>query len=326
MAHCGMDYWRSIKLVSLKKVMDDEVACQEWFLPGNSCCAGCGLEIALRWAIKALGPNTALVTPASCLNVVIGLWPKTAPNFPFINMAFAAGAAAATGLDAAFKAKRHRFPGKKWDKMTSLVFAGDGGTTDIGLQGLSGAAERNTDIIYCCYDNEAYMNTGIQRSSSTPHGAKTTTTPFGKERYKKDVPAIMAAHEIPYVATCSVSEPLDIYEKFKKAKSIEGCKYIQILAPCPPGWGYAAEDTIEIARLAVKSGIWPLYEIEDGIMTLSKKSKSLIDPEKRMPIDEYLSLQKRFSTVSEDAMIKLKESVDKKWDQIAAQLQCQAQD
>mgnify|MGYP006279263475 CR=1 FL=1 len=303
--------------------MEDEVACKEWFLPGNSCCAGCGLEIALRWATKALGPNTALVTPASCLNVVIGLWPKTAPNFPFINMAFAAGAAAATGLEAAFKAKGYKYPKGKWDDMTALVFAGDGGTTDIGLQGLSGAAERNSNIIYVCYDNEAYMNTGIQRSSSTPHGAKTTTTPFGKERYKKDLPRIMAAHDIPYVATCSVSDPMDLYDKFKKAKSIEGCKYIHIFAPCPPGWGYAAEDTIQIARLAVKAGIWPLYEVENGILKLSKKSKRLLEPEKRIPIQEYISTQKRFSGISEDTLVKLQNQVDKKWTQIKAQIETQ---
>ncbi|MHA1150252.1 MAG: thiamine pyrophosphate-dependent enzyme [Promethearchaeota archaeon] len=309
-------------MVSIKEAL--ETCSEEFFLPGNSCCAGCGLEIALRWAMKALGPNTALVTPASCLNVVIGLWPKTAPNFPFTNMAFAAGAAAATGFDAAFKAKAYRFPEGVWGEMTSLVFAGDGGTTDIGIQGLSGAAERNTNIIYCCYDNEAYMNTGIQRSSSTPHGAVTTTTPFGKERYKKNLPAIMAAHEIPYIATASVSEPLDLYEKFKKAKSIKGCKYIHILAPCPPGWGYPSEDTIEISRLAVKTGMWILYEIENGKLTLSKKSKALVDPKKRLPLIEYISTQKRFSRVSEVTLIKLQEGIDAQWEKITDQLKCQA--
>jgi pyruvate ferredoxin oxidoreductase beta subunit len=273
--------------------------------------------------MKALGPNTALVTPACCLNVVIGLYPKTAPTFPFINMAFAAGAAAGTGFDAAFKAKAHRYPDQVWKDMTTLVFAGDGGTTDIGLQGLSGAAERNTNIIYTCYDNEAYMNTGIQRSSSTPHGAVTTTTTFGKERYKKNVPAIMAAHEIPYVATCSISEPMDIYEKFKKAKSIEGCKYIQIFAPCPPGWGYLAEDTIEMARLAVKTGLWILYENENGVVTLSKKSKPLVDPSKRLPIIEYVSKQKRFAGISEKALMEIQERIDSDWEKIANQLKCQ---
>jgi pyruvate ferredoxin oxidoreductase beta subunit len=310
-------------MVTIKQALDDEVACEEWFLPGNSCCAGCGLEIALRWAMKALGPNTALVTPASCLNVVIGLWPKTAPNFPFTNMAFAAGASAATGISEAYKAKAYRFPGKVWEKMTTLVFAGDGGTTDIGIQALSGAAERNSNIIYTCYDNEAYMNTGIQRSSSTPHGAKTTTTVFGKERFKKNLPAILAAHEIPYVATCSISEPLDIYEKYKKAKSIEGCKYIHILAPCPPGWNYPSEDTVELARLAVKTGVWPLYEIENGTMTLHKKSKALLDPSKRAPLVDYLSRQKRFSSISEQALIKLQERINHDWDNIKAKLRAQ---
>jgi pyruvate ferredoxin oxidoreductase beta subunit len=310
-------------MVSLKNVLEDESCLEEFFLPGNSCCAGCGLEIALRWAMKALGPKTALVAPASCLNVVVGVWPKTAPNFPFLNMAFAAGAAAATGVNAALKAKAFKFPGKGWDEITTLVFAGDGGTTDIGIQGLSGAAERNSNIIYCCYDNEAYMNTGVQRSSSTPHGAITTTTPFGKDRYKKDVPAIMIAHEIPYVATCSISEPLDIYEKFKKAKSIEGCKYIQILAPCAPGWGYPSEDTIEIARLAVKTGLWILYEYENGLITLHKKSKILLDPSKRTPLIEYLSKQKRFSHISEKELIELQEAIDHQWKKLAAELACQ---
>ncbi len=308
-------------MVSLKEALN---SCQtEYFLPGNSCCAGCGLEIALRWAMKALGPNTALVTPASCLNVVVGLWPKTAPNFPFTNMAFAAGAAAATGLDAAFKAKAHKFPEGIWGEMTALVFAGDGGTADIGIQGLSGAAERNSDIIYCCYDNEAYMNTGIQRSSSTPHGAVTTTTTLGKERFKKNLPAILAAHEIPYVATCSISEPLDLFDKFKKAKSIRGCKYIHIIAPCAPGWGFPSSDSIEIARLAVKSGSWILYEVENGVLKLSKKSSMLLDPSKRTPLIDYLSKQKRFSKLSEKSMIELQKALDHQWESITNQLECQ---
>ena len=310
-------------MTTLKQALENSACHEEYFLPGNACCAGCGLEIALRWAMKALGPNTALVTPACCLNVVIGLYPKTAPTFPFINMAFAAGAAAATGFDAAFKAKAYRYPDQVWKDMTTLVFAGDGGTTDIGIQGLSGAAERNSNLIYTCYDNEAYMNTGIQRSSSTPHGAITTTTTFGKERYKKNLPAIMAAHEIPYVATCSISEPMDLYEKFKKAKSIKGCKYIQIFAPCPPGWGYLSEDTIEMARLAVKTGLWILYENENGIITLSKKSKPLTDPSKRLPIIEYVSKQKRFAGLSEKTLIEIQERIDSEWKNITNQLKCQ---
>lgn len=310
-------------MVKLKEALE---SCQEeYFLAGNSCCAGCGLEIAIRWAMKALGPNTALVTPASCLNVVIGLWPKTAPNFPFTNMAFAAAAAAATGMKAGFKAKAYKYPDKGWDDITALVFAGDGGTADIGIQGLSGAAERNSNIIYVCYDNEAYMNTGIQRSSSTPHGAITTTTTKGKERYKKNLPAILAAHDIPYVATCSISEPLDLFDKFRKAKSIKGCRYIHILAPCAPGWGFGSEETIEIARLAVKTGSWILFEIENGIMRLSKKSKSLLNPAKRAPLVDYLSKQKRFSKISEKDLIELQERLDHNWEHITVELSCQEQ-
>ena len=311
-------------MTTIKEALE---SCQEeYFLPGNSCCAGCGLELALRWAMKALGPNTALITPASCLNVVIGLWPKTAPNFPFTNMAFAAGAAAATGMSAAFKAKAYRYPGGKWDRMTTITFAGDGGTADIGIQGLSGAAERNSNQIYVCYDNEAYMNTGIQRSSSTPHGAITTTTTKGKDRYKKNLPAILAAHEIPYVATCAISEPLDLFDKFKKAKSIEGCKYIHILAPCPPGWGYDSNKSIELSRLAVKTGAWILYEIENGIMKLSKRSKTLLDSSKRIPLIEYLSLQKRFAKLSEKDIMELQAEIDRNWTRIANQLSCQHED
>jgi pyruvate ferredoxin oxidoreductase beta subunit len=299
-------------MTSLKQLQ--ETATEEFFLAGNSTCAGCGLEIALRWAMKALGPKTALVAPASCLNVVVGLWPKTAPTFPFINMAFAAGAAAATGLDAAFKAKG-------WDDMTSLVFAGDGGTTDIGIQGLSGAAERNSNIIYVCYDNEAYMNTGIQRSSSTPHGAKTTTTPFGKQRFKKNLPAIMAAHNIPYVATACTSYLIDLYEKFKKAKEIKGCKYIHILAPCPPGWGFPSEETIKMGKLAIETGFWILYEIENGEFKLSKPSKRFLDASKRKPIQEYLLTQKRFNTISETGIVVLQNNIDAAWKHINLELQ-----
>ncbi|MFW9949426.1 MAG: thiamine pyrophosphate-dependent enzyme, partial [Candidatus Thorarchaeota archaeon] len=157
--------------------------------------------------------------------------------------------------------------------------------------------------IYVCYDNEAYMNTGTQRSSSTPHGAITTTTTLGKERYKKNLPAILAAHDIPYVATCAISEPLDLYDKFKKAKSIEGCKYIHILAPCPPGWGYNSNESIKLSRLAIKTGVWILYEIENGVINLSKRSRPLLDPSKRTPLIDYLSLQKRFAKVSEKDII-----------------------
>ncbi len=293
-------------MTSIKKLLDDPVASKEYFLPGNSTCQGCGLDLAIRWAMKALGPKTVLVTPASCLNVVIGIWPKTAPDFPFINMAFAGAAAAGTGM-------KHGLNAVGKTDYTVMVFAGDGGTTDIGIQGLSGAAERNTDIIYVCYDNEAYMNTGIQRSSSTPHGAITTTTPYGKETHKKNLPMIMSAHNIPYIATCSVSDPMDLYDKFKKAKDIKGCRYIHIMAPCPPGWRYPAEDTIQQAKLAVDTGVFPLFEIENGILTLSGKSKRMHDPTKRKPLKDYFGTQGRFRKLDDQTLEVLQKDVDGWW-------------
>ena len=287
-----------------------------YFKCGNSTCAGCGLDLSLRWALKALGPRTALVTPASCLNVVIGIWPKAAPDFPFINMVFAGGAAAATGV-------YHGLKARGIEDVNVICFAGDGGTTDIGIQGLSGAAERGTNIIYICYDNEAYMNTGIQRSSSTPVGAITTTTYYGKKEQKKNLPAIMAAHNIPYVATASVADPLDLYEKFKKAKDIKGLKYIHIYATCPPGWKIESEDMISVAKKAIDNGMWILYEIENGEFKLTGKSKRLLDPKKRKPIHDYLKMQGRFRKVSEDDIKKLEENRDYNWEQVKKELMFQ---
>ena len=290
---------------------------EEFIYPGTRMCSGCAMALIYRTALKALGPKTIITVPASCLTVLHGMQGFCTTKVSVLHTPFATAGAAASGIVASLEEKGLA------DKICVVAFAGDGGTADIGIQALSGAAERNTNIIYTCYDNEAYMNTGIQRSSSTPHGAVTTTTTFGKERYKKNVPAIMAAHEIPYVATCSISEPMDIYEKFKKAKSIEGCKYIQIFAPCPPGWGYLAEDTIEMARLAVKTGLWILYENENGVVTLSKKSKPLVDPSKRLPIIEYVSKQKRFAGISEKVLMEIQERIDSDWEKITNQLKCQ---
>jgi|SRR5271157_1090366 len=295
-----------ILMTSIKQLREE--CTDELFCAGNSTCAGCGLELAIRWAMKALGPRTAMVAPASCLNVIVGLWPKTAPSYPFINMAFAAGAAAATGIRAAYDIK-----GK--EDMNVVVFAGDGGTTDIGIQALSGAAERGSNIIYACYDNEAYMNTGRQRSSSTPYGASTTTTPTGKRQHKKNVPLIMASHGI-YVATCSISDIPDLYDKFKKAASLPGCKYIQIMAPCPPGWRYDPSDTVRIADLVVKTGMWILYEIENGKLRLTGKSARLLDKDQRLPVVEYLSEQGRFSKISEQDIQELQTWVDKNWEDL----------
>jgi len=263
-------------------------AYKELWLKGNSTCPGCGLSLALRWTLKALGPNTCVVAPASCTNVVIGLYPRAASAVPFTNMVFAGGAAAGSGIKAALRARG------EFDTHV-LVWAGDGGTFDIGIQALSGAAERGDDLIYVCYDNEAYMNTGTQRSGGTPLGAITTTTPAGKREHKKDIAAIMNAHRLDYLATASASYPIDLYKKISKAKTHRGLKFIHLMVPCPPGWRFQPRDAIRVGRLAVQTGMWILYEIEHGRMRLTGPSKALGKPgAKRKPLREYLESQGRF--------------------------------
>ena len=224
----------------------------------------------------------------------------TLTKLPCINVTFASTAAAATGVKAALAAR-------KKEGITVAAWAGDGGTADIGIQALSGACERGDDFIFFCYDNEAYMNTGVQRSGTTPQGVITTTTPFkGKLQSQKDVPAIMAAHGINYVATCSPSYPIDLYDKVKKAKSISGTKYLHIQTPCPTGWGMSPAETIDAARLAVETGCVVLYEIENGVRRLTKRVA------RRKPVADYLRLQRRFQHVLDDenALAAIQNGVD----------------
>jgi pyruvate ferredoxin oxidoreductase beta subunit len=282
---------------------------EELVLPGNSSCAGCGGTLALRHTLKALGKRTIIVVPACCTSVIEGMYPKSALNIPTLNTAFASAAAAASGIEAALEARGT-------DNVTVLAWAGDGGTADIGIQALSGAAERGTNFLYICYDNEAYMNTGIQRSGATPYGMKTTTTPSGKREQKKDLPMIMAAHEIEYVATACPSYPKDLYDKVKKAKDIKGTKYIHILTPCPTGWLCDGSETIEVGRKAVMSGSWILFEIEKGKLELTSVSKGLADPKKRIPIEDYLKLQGRFGDVTEEDLVEMKKWIDHQWAKI----------
>ncbi|MEA2090019.1 MAG: pyruvate synthase subunit PorB [Thermoproteota archaeon] len=284
-----------------------ELPKQEYFLPGNATCAGCGASIAIRLAYKALGPRTVFVVPACCTSVIHSAFPNTAFASPCLNIAFEAAAAAASGLVAAYEKR-----GLK--DVTVLAWAGDGGTVDIGIQALSGAVERGTNFIYVCYDNESYMNTGIQRSGSTPYGAWTTTTPSGKRRHKKNVPLIMAAHDIPYVATACVSYPLDLVSKLRKAKEINGSKYIQILVPCPPGWRFPTEKTVEMGRLAVQTGMWVLFEIERGKLKLSSPSARLVDKSKRKPIEQYVKAQRRFRLLTNKDIEVLQRWIDENWE------------
>lgn len=283
-----------------------ELPKEEYLLKGHAACAGCGPAIALRLLFKALGNKIILVVPACCSTIIQGAYPHTSFAVPTQNILFEAAAAAASGVVAALQQRG-------LNDIPVVCWAGDGGTADIGIQALSGAAERETNFIYICYDNEAYGNTGMQRSGSTPYGAWTTTTPFGKRERKKDMPFIMAAHRIPYVATACPSYPIDLINKLRKAKEIKGTKYIQILAPCPVGWRYDPSKTVELGRLAVQTGLWALFEIEYGIFKLNPPSDRLVDDAKRKAVKEYLSLQARFRNLTEEDTEKIQAWVNEDW-------------
>ena len=289
-----------------KKLAIIDVSEEEFILSGTRACAGCALSLAYRHALKALGKNTIVTVPASCSTVLHGMYPVSAVNVPMLNTAFATTGASASGIRAALNVMKRK-------DITVLAWAGDGGTSDIGIQSLSGAAERQTDFIYACYDNEAYMNTGVQRSGSTPFGAFTTTTPRGKTKKRKNMPAIMAAHGIPYVATASSSFPLDLYEKFKKAKDdFKGdTRYIHIQAPCPPGWGFDTSKMVKIGKLAVESGIWTLYEIINGKFIISSESRKFVDGKmKRKPVLEYFKAQRRFRLMKDEDIQRVQKEID----------------
>ncbi len=288
---------------------------EEFIYPGTRACAGCGMALIYRMALKALGSKTITTVPASCLTVLHGMQGFCSTKISVYHTPFATTGASASGILASLEDKGLA------DEITVLAFAGDGGTTDIGIQALSGAAERGTNFIYACYDNEAYMNTGVQRSGSTPLGVRTTTTPEGKLGHKKNMPKILEAHGIPYVATGNASYPLDLFEKFKKAKDIKGPKYIHILSPCPPGWGYEPKDTIIVGRLANETGFWPLYEVVNGTFELSKSSKRFLDSSKRKPISEYLKVQKRFKSIDEKTVKIYETYISNMWKEIQKRLE-----
>jgi pyruvate ferredoxin oxidoreductase beta subunit len=275
---------------------------EELLAPGHRGCAGCGATIGVRLALKALGKNTVAISSTGCLEVITTPFPETAWEIPWIHVAFENAGAVASGVERALKAQ-----GKPDTNV--IVFAGDGGTADIGMQALSGAMERGHNLIYLCYDNEAYMNTGIQRSASTPYGASTTTSPHGKDSYgedqpKKNMPLIIAAHGVPYVATASISYPEDFMKKIKKAAETDGPSYIHLNQPCTTGWGYDPSKTIELGRLAVETGSWVLYEIVDGEFKVTYK------PQDRKPMKEFLNAQKRFKHLSDSEKGKIQEYVD----------------
>lgn len=288
---------------------------KEYILPGNRACQGCGLSLAYRIALKALRENTIMTVSASCLCVLHGLYPSTPVKLPCLNSSFASTGATASGLVAGLRALNRA-------DTTVVAFVGDGGTFDMGIQSLSGAAERGTDFIYVCYDNEGYMNTGTQRSSATPMGALTTTTPIAtKQQHKKDFIKIMEAHDIPYVATASPSYPVDLYDKFVKAKKIKGTRYIHLTIPCPPGWGYAPKDTVKLGRLAVETAVTPLFEVEDGKLRFTGRSKTMAERGNRLPVTNYLEKQARFQKMNLGQIRQFQDWVDAKWQEYTRRAQ-----
>jgi pyruvate ferredoxin oxidoreductase beta subunit/2-oxoisovalerate ferredoxin oxidoreductase beta subunit len=275
---------------------------REYFKSGHLGCPGCGAAIAIKFALKALGEKIIMVIPASCASIIVGPYPQSAVNIPVLHTAFATAGAAASGVRAALD--------MKGDSETTVVsWAGDGGTFDIGFQSLSGAVERNEDCIFVCYDNEAYMNTGVQRSSSTPFGVRTTTTPGQdwKRTRKKNIVEALAAHRIPYAATASIAFPEDMIAKFEKAKEKRGgSRFIHIFASCATGWGAPSDMSVKIARLAVQTNIFPLYEIEDG-------TRYTINYKGDRRVDDYLQTQGRFKHLSKEDISRIQDMVEEDW-------------
>ncbi len=276
------------------------VSDRELMSSGHLACAGCGAALAMRYALEALGPRTIVVIPACCWSIIPGMFPHSAMRVPTFHAAFETGAVTAAGIRAALEMQ-----GKS--EINVVAWAGDGGTFDIGLQALSGAAERNDDIIYICYDNEAYMNTGVQRSSATPEGTWTTTTPRGKLRSKKNIMAIMAAHKVPYAATASIAFPDDMIEKLKRASQIRGTKFLHVLATCPTGWRIPSSLAVKMARLAVHSNMFPLYEVEEG-----ERYRITVQP-RNIPLKDYLQSQGRFQGMTEETISEMQSQVDRNW-------------
>jgi pyruvate/2-oxoacid:ferredoxin oxidoreductase beta subunit len=291
-------------------IIKDLIPKDELLASGHLACPGCAAPVAMNLVLKALGPQTVVTLPACCWSIIAGPWPQSSLRVPLFHTAVETGGAVASGIKAGLVARGD-------DETTVIAWAGDGGTFDIGLQALSGAAERNEDIIYFCYDNEAYMNTGIQRSSATPWGAWTTTTPAGEPESspKKDMVSILAAHGIPYIATASVAYPVDLVEKVKKARTIRGTRFIHILAPCPPGWKTQNDETVDLARQAVQTRVFPLIEIENG------RTWRLTVDHAGDPVAPYIRRQARFKHLTDDQLERIQADVDDRWERLQRRIQ-----
>ncbi len=266
----------------------------------GTACEGCGALPAADLLAELLGPKMAVICPASCAATFSLSYTNASWAIPFVHWIFESAPAAATGL-------RHAYDARGMRDVQVVCFAGDSGTLDIGFQALSGAASRNENILYICYDNEVAMNTQGQATSSSPARARTPTTPRGVSTLKKDAPRIMAAHGVPYVATAAVSHLADYRAKLKRAARVRGFRYLHVLSPCPIAWGYPHDQTIEVTRAAVETGMWMLYEITDGRMKISYR------PKRRRPVREYLALQRRFAHLSRREAHSLQRRVDESW-------------
>jgi len=284
------------------------IPAEEFLAEGHSFCIGCGEALALRLACKALGRDVIIANATGCIEICTSPLPLTSWRVPWIHALFENTAAVISGIEAGLKILTKKSKMSERD-IKCVAIAGDGGTSDIGIQALSGAFERNHNFLYICFDNEAYMNTGIQRSSATPYGASTTTAPAGKFSIgqvtrKKNMAAIAAAHNIPYVATACPSYRFDLMKKVRKGAAVKGPAYVHILAPCPTGWRYGTDLTIKIGELAVQTGIFPLYEMENGRYTLNA------DPPRLKPVAEYLKLQGRYRHLGEEDIEKIQKMVN----------------
>jgi len=282
--------------------MELKVLDKEYMHSGHVGCPGCGAAIAMRFVLKALGEKTMMVIPACCWSIIAGPYPQSTLNIPVLHTAFETGGSTASGVRAALDVRGDT-------ETTVVTWAGDGGTFDIGFQALSGAVERNENFIYVCYDNEAYMNTGVQRSSSTPYGAWTTTTPGHewKKMRKKNIVEVLVAHRIPYAATASIAYPEDLVRKVLKAKEIHGSRFLHIFSSCPTGWRIPSEMSVKIARMAVQTNIFPLYEVEDGThYTINEMPKGYL-------VREYFKLQGRFKHLTDEDLEQIQEMVDEDW-------------
>jgi pyruvate ferredoxin oxidoreductase beta subunit len=302
-------------MATLKELSNKEILISS----GHRACAGCGFPIIIKQALLAAENPVVVACATGCMEVCTTIYPYTAWKVPFIHNAFENAASTLSGVEAAYKSLSRQ--GKLDKKIDFIAFGGDGGTYDIGFQALSGAMERGHNMLYICYDNQAYMKTGIQRSSATPRGANTTTSPagtesYGKKQYRKDLSAVMVAHEIPYVAQASPSNWNDLVTKVKKALAVEGPAFMNIIQPCVLGWKYPSDQSIELAKLAVDTCFWPLYEVENGEYKLTYR------PKEKKPVEDWLKRQGRFRHLfkPENAEIlkEIQEDIDTRWSRLLA--------